>query len=492
MNAIDDSNRNENGTEKPRSRPHTPSVRRSSLLLGDLRALYHVNNQVNLVPTSRQSLMSNQWRKVFRDKVLVELDVINSRRRLDEHKCLIVATKRNKRVLAHYFSFWQSNLVRSIKSDLVVSIENNTTGYFRQRKKSVLHVWGNIALGLDSRKSILERRRGGLEQARESLTKRLAEKGESGLIITPEMIDLEIHRIVHDLLRKWMAKYSKRNHFMSWRDHLHPLYKQKLLAKGHWAKRIQKRILVSWLLHVRACIEHTDGNFKVNHKKSAAASELYHHNTTTFVIKNWMRYTKATIGSRRLRRHILSRLARTSLIHLKLVTKNQIEMKRFALSIWIDIGQTYIKNPFRCWRNIVDNNKCRDGYERRLVTTFLHSIRRRNMYRHFRLWHHQAKYARVTSLYTRNQLAHGWLENKRMLEQLSMKTKELKDNVESSDELEASIQSLVVKLKKSEDARRQAEQSLTYEKAINDCLSRINPMCAEKVRELIPLVGASK
>ena len=490
MNAID-ADRNGNDTEKP-SGPSTPSVRRSSLLLGDLRALYDVNNQINLLPSSRQSQMSNQWRKLFKDKVLIELDGISNQRRLDEHKCLVIEKKRNKRMLAHCFSFWRSNLVRSIKSDLVVSIEKNTTGYFRQRKRSVLHVWGNIALGLDSRKSILERRRGGLEQARESLTKRLAEKGESGLIITPEMIDSEIHRLVHNLLRKWMANYSKRNHFNSWREYFHPLYTRKSIATRHWAKKIQKRLLVSWLLHVRACIEHTDGNFKVNHKNIAEAIHFHQSNTTAFVIKNWRRYTKTTTGSRQLRRRILSQLAHKTLIHWKSVTKNQIGMKKHALSIWIDIQQTYIKRPFRCWRNIVDNNRCQQDYQRRLVKTFLRSIQRRNMYEQFRLWHHQAKYARVTSFYTRNQLAFGWLENKRMFEQLSKKMKVIQDRMDQPDELEATIQSLQMKLRKCEEARRQAEESLADTKGMNDCLSRINPICAEQVCALFPLVRASR
>lgn len=121
--------------------------------------------------------------------MLAELKEICRLRQVDDEKCLILTGKRNRRALAHYFTCWRGSLVRVVKKDLMDSIESKATGYFRQRKKSVIGFWSHVALGLNSKKNILERRRGGLEKARESLLKRLEEKGDVGMIITPDMID---------------------------------------------------------------------------------------------------------------------------------------------------------------------------------------------------------------------------------------------------------------------------------------------------------------
>ena len=70
--------------------------------------------------------------------------------------------------------------------------------------------------------------------------------------------------------------------------------------------------------------------------------------------------------------------------------------------------------------------------------------------------------------------------------------KVIRDKMEQPGELEATVQSLQMKLRKCEEARRQAEESLTDMKGMNGCLPRINPICAEQVCALFPLVRASR
>jgi hypothetical protein len=463
------------------SRPTTPSVRRSSLILGDLRALYAVRCQ----SPELRDLSENPWRKVFRDKVLQGLDETCRLRQAQQELCLSLRKKSNRRLLASSFFCWRGKLVRSLKSDLEDRIKNEATPYFRQRKKSVLQVWSHVALGLNSKKKILERRRGGIERARESLTKRLAEKGEAGLIVTPEMIDAEISRIMNTTLSTWMAGYSKRTYFTSWRHHTRRLFEQSMLAKKHNTAKMKRKLLVAWLVYTKVCIDRADGNF-INYKRLAEANAFNKRKVVVSVLQSWMNHTKVMMAAKTMRRRILSRTIRVCVVEWKRLVNQQRSLKHCVLMHWINIETDYMKHPFRCWRNIVDNNRCRLDYQMRLVKTFVRSKSRRKIYQLFHQWLHQTRYGRVTSLYTRNQLASGWIESKQRYEHLQ---EEMRSKIESHNELVATVCNLEEKLKVSERERLQAQDSLAEVKRINECLSRVNPICADHVLALFPLFG---
>ena len=106
------------------------------------------------------------------------------------------------------------------------------------------------------------------------------------------------------------------------------------------------------------------------------------------------------------------------------------------------------------------------------------------MCRHFRRWHHQGIYGRVTSLYSRNQLAHGWMESKQKCEQLPLALEQMQVKLDSYDGLQSKVQELEKKLKL-------YEMNLEDAKANNECLSRVNPLRSEQVLALFPLFGHS-
>jgi hypothetical protein len=69
--------------------------------------------------------------------------------------------------------------------------------------------------------------------------------------------------------------------------------------------------------------------------------------------------------------------SQNNVLALEATTKSQRQTKDKVLLQWLGVESIYIKRPFRCWRNIVENNKCR--MEKRLIDTHLRCKRRRWM-----------------------------------------------------------------------------------------------------------------
>ena len=479
-------------SEEPR-RPVTPSVRRSSLILENLRALYApdypIANAHDFQESNEQVAGLNPWRSAF-DKVLSDLDETCNVRKLRERKCSVVANKINLRLLAHCFTFWRNNIFRSLENDFAISIESDS-GYFKQRRRSVMQVWAHIALGVNSKKKILERRRGGIERARESLAKRLTENGEAGMLITPEMVQDEIRRLMNATLSAWMTGHSQRTFFTQWRELFRRHFEWTIQAKRHYSTSIQRRVLLSWQSYTKTGA-FTEGNFKMDYKRLTQAILFSNKRLITSVVLKWTKYTKSMVGAHRKRRQILSRFVRESLLGWRFIKNRQKYLKRVAFSNWIEIETVYIKRPFKCWRNITENNKCRLVYERKLIQTCMRSKQRRILYIQFRQWLHQTRFGRIASLYSRNDLARGWIENKNRCSQLSSELDEMQAKIGSFDELLITVRELTKRLKISEKARVEAEQNLAAVKEMNECLSRVNPIRAEEVFALFPLFGQNK
>ena len=474
--------------EEPR-RPATPSVRRSSLILGDLRALYAVDHQTEKACDFQESKQHfhvglNPWKGVF-DKVISELDETSLVRKVQAEKCLVVTKKINLRMLVHCFTLWRNTIIRSLEKNLTVSIESNS-GYFKQRRRSVMQVWAHVALGINSKKKILERRRGGIERARESLTKR------AGMLITPELVENEIRRLMNPTLSAWMTGHSQRTYFSLWRDHFRRHFELILQAKRYCNASIQSRVLLSWQSYTKASAQFTEENFKMDYKRLTQSTLFNNYKRTKSVVRNWRRYTKSMVGAQRKRRQILSRFVRESFLSWQCIKNRQQRVKRVALSNWIEIETVYIKRPFRCWRNIMENNHCRLVYESKLIQTFIRSKQRRILHRQFRQWLHQARFGRITSLYSRNQLAAGWAENKKRCMQMSSKLEEMQVKISSYDEMLITVRDLTKRLNMSEKARIEAEQKLAEVKEMNESLSRVNPIRAQEVLALFPLFGQNK
>ena len=442
--------------------------------MGDLQALYAGINDLKDVAndmSSRQLDKSSPWSKLFSDKVLPELTTFTQARSIDDARCSGLRSKRGRRIIAHCFKFWRSTLIRAMKSDLLTSIESNNTSYFKQRKSNILKVWGHVALGLNSRKKILERRQDGTEKAREAL------------IITPEMVDAEIRRFRMRNTTQWLSGYSQRTYFKLWRDSIGPYKENVDKSKKYVGVRICSAVLSSWLEVTRASIDQAEGNFSIDYRRLAEAKAFHHRNATKFIMRRWGQYSTRMASAQLMRRRVLSRLVRGCLKEWNQLKISQRKIKQNALSHWMDVEQVYLKQPFYCWRAIVATNKYKAFYEERMLATHLRAAGRKKLYKHFRQWLHQTRYCRVTSLYTRNELASGWVEQKRMSEQLWLQIEGMKSQLESYDELQSRLKSIEEKLIISERARFQAEKSLEEMK----CMTRINHMCQESVLALFPL-----
>lgn len=171
----------------------------------------------------------------------------------------------------------------------------------------------------------------------------------------------------------WMDRSSMKTCFTAWRDHIRLYFMLTVRATKHHVANTKKKVVLTWLLHVRDCI----GDNCVKYNRLGEADLSSQSKLVIYVLMNWRQHTKSLVGSKKMRRTILSRLARTTFLHWKTTTKSQRQTKDKVLLQWLGVESIYIRRPFRCWRNIVENNKCR--IEKRLIDTHLRCKRRRWM-----------------------------------------------------------------------------------------------------------------
>ena len=457
-----------------RSRPTTATnVRRASLLLSDLRSIYSSQQQTIEQSPPRiwirdKPSPSNPWNIYFRDNVLAELDETLKTRDIYDQKCRLYRHKVGKKVLARCFLCWRQRNLRNINRDLEASIETTSSNFYQQRRASVVKVWSHIAIGLNSQKDVIEKRRGGLDLASETIGQRLVRKNEAGAI-TSDKIEDEIDTILaYNAMDIWLSGYRKITYFRLWRDSL-------ALPTQYYNRRRCRSILSTWKAQSKAAVDVEGWALTIDYTRYEEAKSHHQQRVTGAMLRRW-----------RTRMQTLSRFAGFCLRMWQSTKQIHSESKRNVLLNWshvVQVNQTFCRAPFQRWREIAFNERQHSRIQNRLVCVYLQSKRRKKLWMSFLQWKRQSQYSRVTSKYGRNELASGWLQQKQRCTRLESA---LEDMSLQSDELKTKIKRLEEQLQRSEKSRTMVEQELASRKRGAHSTSSSSPF-RESLEILCPI-----
>lgn len=470
------------------SHPATPAanVRRASFLLGDLRTIYSppeiattdfpppvtsVQPEVRCPPRP-----SNPWCIHYRDNVLPELDRACQYRAVCNKKCLCFMREMAARSMARCFLCWRKSSLRHLTKTLSSTIEKNNTNFYKQRRVSLVKVWSHISIGL-SNEEVLQR--GTKELASETIAQRLLRKHKGSATITTEIIDEEINHMAGIPMDTWLSNANirtKTTYLLRWRECRH-------LPRKFFNKKLCRAVISCWRSQSKANTETETQT--TDDSRYEEAKSFHYEKTTKAVMQQWNERSTYTAQ----RRRTLFELCRVCLQLSQSIEDKQMENKRGAFLQWttaVETNRVYRALPFQQWRDLTLNEKYRSRVQSRLLFVYLRAKMRRQLWSTFRLWKHQSKYGRVTALYTRNELASGWMEQKQRCERLAFDIHDGKAD---------QVRRLEEQLRQSEDARHVAERELSELRDANNdnsaLFSGTSPF-RESLEALYPLLMHGK
>jgi len=460
------------------SHPVTPAtnVRRASFLLGGLRTIYSPPQRasksslppaISVQPEVRNPPSSvNPWSIHYRDEVLPELDRVCQYREVCSQKCCSFRKEMETRSMANFFLHWRRSNLRHLTKNLASTIERNNTNFYKQRRVrlsivllfgmclfvaphflfltfcphisslqnklscSLVKVWSHVSIGL-SEKEVLQR--GSKELVSETIAQRLLRKHKhkGSSTITTGIIDEEIDHMAGISMDTWLSGYYKTTYFLRWREIKH-------LPSKYFNKKRCRAVISCWILQAKSDRE------TIDYSCYKEAKSFHSNKVTKATLQKWREENMRAAQKRRKLRSVCVRLSQS-------IEDKQKENLLSSIQQWTkqtEMNRVYRTLPFQRWRDLTLNEKYRSRIQIRLLFVYMRAKRRRQTWSIFREWKHQSIYGRVTTLYTRNELAFRWMQQKRRYEQL------LSDIPEQVSRLEE-------QLRQSEAARTAVEQELS-------------------------------
>ena len=430
------------------------NVRRASLLLGGLNALY--NSQCAEVDAQERSVRFEirsppsktcPYNIYYHNQVIPELTRVLQCRRDWNDKCQSFQNELVRRRLHNCFVVWRTSNLKYIQKDLLTSVDENSNNFFRQRRTSVVKVWSRISMSLNAHQKKVFERRGCTDLAAEAVAQRVLGNSNDGTSITGSTLDEEADSLISSRfgLDIWLSGYYKITYFRMWRDSIR-------LPTMYYNKKLCRGILVYWRDETK-----TASSLAIDYTRYIEAKAFSRRKIIRSVFKRWKRRLQI--------QHSFASLC------ARLYTSS-VEKKREVLHHWkiyMLTNQVYCKLPFQQWREHTFIEKHRSRIYDRLLLVYLRSKSRQKLRDSFRLWKQDVKCKEVTSLYTRNELASGLLDQKQKCTMLTHKNNDMAKNVASFEQqqkkLESQVLRLEIQLTKSEQARNIAEQELSTLKA---------------------------
>jgi hypothetical protein len=290
--------------------------------------------------------------------------------------------------------------IRFMRRDIVEKVDRMDVSYFKSKKRNIFNVLSAVSLGASSRKKILQRRKNGLAKARSNLTLILEAKNERKGIITNEMVQSELRRIFHTELFEWNRKRYLTRCFTSWTDVINETRSSKMKANNHLKSKLFKRWR-NWTIDQIIIITGDCPRLRNNYVDVEAfrSRKLIKQSFESWKIKSRV-YGQA----KRMRRRNLSQFVSDYLVNWYRVTKYYRQIKINALNQWKNYQYYTLGRPFLCWKDVtITLKKVRQDRDR-FICSYRRVKDRRYQWRIFRTWRQQARYGRVTALYSRQDL----------------------------------------------------------------------------------------
>lgn len=312
----------------------------------------------------------------------------------------MIQRKSEEKCLSQTFRAWRRMTVRFMKKDVVEKVDRLDVTYYHSKKRDIFHVLSSLSVGTSSRKKILQRRRDGLTRARESLIGSLKKKNEVQGIITNQMVQRELRRIFHTELYDWNRKRYLEICFVQWKVLNKRAKEVNLLATCH----LKQKILKKWRIWSFNQMIVLSGDCDDRYQKFLRAETFCTRIQLQKSFRAWRIKSNAYANANRMQRRILTRFVRDIMIIWLQMTKQRRAIKVNVLAEWLNYHSFVIGRPFFSWRDITVSMRRTRQDQRFFLKSYKQVKRRQLQWKIFRTWRHQARYGRVTSMYTRQDL----------------------------------------------------------------------------------------
>ena len=327
-------------------------------------------------------------------------------------------------LIAQAFGAWKSITIRSINKDIVEKVEHMHISYYNSKKRSVFHVLSCLSLGTSSRKKILQRRRNGLARARESLSKRLKKKNEIEGVVTNHMVQKELRKIFYTELFDWNRKRYLENCFRKWKVMFHEAKEANVIAINHLRSKLFKK----WRCWSNEQVFLIEGDCSNRFQKFLHAEAFCDIILCQKSFRAWRIKAVAYSNAARIERRIITKIVRNIMKAWLQMTKERRAMKSHVLKEWRNFHHYTVGRPFLCWRNIAVSLIETRRNQLNFFKCYKLVKRRKKQRRIFRTWRHQARYGRVTSMYTRQDLLELLYKQNDRIEDLRSQVKDKSDS----------------------------------------------------------------
>ncbi len=354
-------------------------------------------------------MKDKRWRD-YHNTILLPSIVENGKRTkilYEKYEKLIFYTR--VALLKTSFRAWKHVTIRFMTRDVVERVDRMDAGYYSSKKKNVFHALSAISLGASSKK-ILQRRKDGLARARSNLTMILAKKNQRRGIITNEMVQTELRRIVHADLSYWNRRRILSDCIVSWKEVLEKSNEMNNMASRHLKGNIFRKWRC-WTVTQVALISDDDNKSCYNVEIEAFRKKWLEFQP----FREWRLKAYVYAQSRRMRRRIISLWMSKQLCEWRAITSRSRESKIIVLRNWMEYKLISVGKPFLAWRDEVYSMKQLRQHRDRFIYSYNRMKLRRQLHRLFRTWKQQALYGRVTSMFSRQQL----------IEQLAVTTRKI-------------------------------------------------------------------
>ena len=337
----------------------------------------------------------------------------------------IIQRMGQEKLLSQTFCAWRRMTIRFMKKDVVEKVDRLDVTFYHSKKRDIFHVLSSLSVGTSCRKKILQRRRDGLTRARESLIGTLKKRNEVKGIITNQMVQRELRRIFHTELYDWNRKRYLEICFVQWKV-LHKRAKEvNFLATCH----LKRKILTKWRIWSFNQIIVVSGDCEDRYEIFLQAEAFCHRIQLQKSFRAWRIKSSAYANANRMQRRILTRSVREIAIVWLQMTEQRRAIKVNALREWLNYHHFVIGRPFFSWRHITASMRQTRQGQGFFLTSYKQVKRRQLLWKIFRTWRHQARYGRVTSMYTRQDLLKLLAEKDCKIEELQSQMNHLSDSI---------------------------------------------------------------
>lgn len=457
----------------------------------------HYNN--NIVTGSR-GLSRSRWEIYYANHVMTELlRYVKVKRNLSLFKC-----NRDQKHLLKTFQGWAMFTMDNLPQKK--QRRSKAKELLKKRQRKILLVicenWLETSVGPFARKLILGKRRKRLEVARESLEKKLG-----STIIPYDLLQEEVYKNAFHEMSKRRQLQKLTICFKKLQRDSREAEIRFQIALNHYSKKLLRLTLKNWQrwsftrnqgldFPVYNWIEESNIDkqiiLKVKRYNQVQVDIFADHRIMKYVFIGWRCLSHRLRRSKQIQIRSTSRAMKQFVTEWKRVSDKNRILHRTALTKWIDYSHWRRASIFIPWRTFVNESKLIRRDHDRLVTVYRRNKHRKQLYQTFRKWSHQAKYGRITALYSRNELMRTIVLQKkhcrqvdRLFDQCIDKTEEMAFSLKQKESIIEKLKSIIEEkdkdLVKSKMAIHIAEQELMRLQSVVDCVTEVHPTVTKHI-----------